>query len=249
MGMRSGDFSLPKAWGPKSAAAPATVVGEPKAKTPLGNREGGRTLRPESQETCRRERCYPARRAGRRDGHTKAYWPATHVVGDGPPSEAAPGQGTRSPRRRRSAMNRFLNRFCMLAMGAAMLAPAQALAHHVMGGKVPVTFMQGLLSGLGHPILGLDHFAAVVGVGILAALLGRGVRPVLAFSAAMIFGVALHLASANIPAAELLVGLSTILIGGLVALRRPLGCLPLGVFASPARILPRFALCEPILRA
>src|SRR5258708_18743885 len=69
MGMRSGDFSLPKAWGPKSAAAPATVVGELKAKTPLGNREGGRTLRPESQETCRRERCYPARRAWRRDGH------------------------------------------------------------------------------------------------------------------------------------------------------------------------------------
>jgi hypothetical protein len=137
MGMRSGDFSLLKAWGPKSAAAPATVVGELKAKTPLGNREGGRTQRPESQETCRRERCYPARRAGRRDGHTKAHWPATHVVGDGPPSEAAPGQGTRSPRRRRSAMktllersllNRsLLNKLSAPAPGAALLQPA----HHV----------------------------------------------------------------------------------------------------------------------
>src|SRR5258708_6846011 len=97
MGMRSGDFSLPKASGPKSAAAPATVVGELKAKTPLGNREGGRMLRPESQETCRRERCYPAHRAGRRDGHLKAHDPATSVVANGPPSEAAPGQGTRSP--------------------------------------------------------------------------------------------------------------------------------------------------------
>ena len=137
MGMRSGDFSLPKAWGPKSAAAPATVVGELKAKTPLGNREGGRTLRPESQETCRRERCYPARRAGRRDGHTKAHWPATHVVGDGPPSEAAPGQGTRSPRRRRSAMKTLLdrslfNRFRTFAMDAAMLA--QALARDARAG-------------------------------------------------------------------------------------------------------------------
>ncbi len=146
-------------------------------------------------------------------------------------------------------MNRFLNRFCMLAMGAAMLAPAQALAHHVMGGKVPVTFMQGLLSGLGHPILGLDHFAAVVGVGILAALLGRGVRPVLAFSAAMIFGVALHLASANIPAAELLVGLSTILIGGLVALRRSLGVLPMAVLFAAVGVVHGYALGESIVGA
>jgi urease accessory protein len=146
-------------------------------------------------------------------------------------------------------MNRFLNRFCMLAAGAALLAPGEVLAHHVMGGKVPVTFMQGLLSGLGHPILGLDHFAAVVGVGILAALLGRGVRPVLAFSAAMILGVVLHLASANIPAPELLVGLSTLLIGGLVALRRSLGVLPSAVLFAVAGVVHGYALGESIVGA
>src|SRR5260370_24244663 len=129
-------------------------------------------------------------------------------------------------------MKTLLNRFCVLVAGVAMLAPAEALAHHVMGGKVPVTFMQGFLSGLGHPIIGLDHFAAVVGVGILAALLGRGVRPVLAFSAAMIFGVALHLASANIPAAELLVRVSTLVICGLVALPLSLRVLAAGVLFS-----------------
>ena len=50
MGMRS------KPDGPQSATAPATVVGEPKAKVPLGNREGGLRRRPESQETCRHRR-------------------------------------------------------------------------------------------------------------------------------------------------------------------------------------------------
>src|SRR6267378_3447944 len=94
--------------------------------------------------------------------------------------------GRLTSRRRMSAMKTLLKRFSVLAAGVAMLAPAEALAHHVMGGKVPVTFMQGLLSGLGHPIIGLDHFAAVVGVGILAALIGRGLRSVLAFSAALI---------------------------------------------------------------
>jgi len=45
-----------------------------------------------------------------------------------------------------------------------------AWAHHVMGGKLPQTFLQGLLSGFGHPVIGIDHLAAIVGVGILAAL-------------------------------------------------------------------------------
>ena len=146
-------------------------------------------------------------------------------------------------------MKTVLKRFCVVFVGAAMLTPAEALAHHMMGGKVPVTFMQGLLSGLGHPIIGLDHFAAVVGVGILAALLGRGVRPVLAFSAAMIFGVVLHLASANLPAAELLLGLSTLLIGGLVAFRLSLGVLPAAMLFAAAGVVHGYALGESIVGA
>ncbi len=146
-------------------------------------------------------------------------------------------------------MKTLLNRFCVLVAGVAMLAPAEALAHHVMGGKVPVTFMQGFLSGLGHPVIGLDHFAAVVGVGILAALLGRGVRPVFAFGAAMIFGVVLHLARANIPAAELLVGLSTLFIGGLVAFRLPLGVLSAAVLFAAAGVVHGYALGESIVGA
>ncbi len=146
-------------------------------------------------------------------------------------------------------MKTLRKRIAMLAACAATLAPTAALAHHVMGGKVPVTFMQGLLSGLAHPIIGLDHFAAVIGVGILAALLGRGVLPVLAFSSAMILGVVLHLASADIPAAELLVGLSTLLIGGLVALRRSLGVLAATMLFAAAGVIHGYALGESIVGA
>ena len=56
----------------------------------------------------------------------------------------------------------------VLALAAA-LAAEPALAHHVMGGAMPATFGQGLLSGLGHPIIGLDHLAALVGAGLVAA--------------------------------------------------------------------------------
>ena len=51
---------------------------------------------------------------------------------------------------------------------ALLLAPS-ASAHHALGGAMPASWTQGLMSGLAHPILGIDHLAFVVGVGLLAA--------------------------------------------------------------------------------
>ena len=36
-------------------------------------------------------------------------------------------------------------------------------AHHPLAGKEMTTFLDGLLSGLGHPILGIDHFFFILG--------------------------------------------------------------------------------------
>ena len=47
-----------------------------------------------------------------------------------------------------------------------------AEAHHAMGGTTPQTLAQGLLSGLAHPVIGLDHLAFTVAAGLLAARLG-----------------------------------------------------------------------------
>ena len=56
-----------------------------------------------------------------------------------------------------------------LGLGASAFVSAPAFAHHVMGGLMPATFGEGILSGLGHPVIGLDHLAAVIAVGCLAA--------------------------------------------------------------------------------
>ena len=130
-------------------------------------------------------------------------------------------------------MKAAITRSGSIALLLSMAATAPAFAHHPMGGETPQTFMNGLLSGLGHPIIGLDHLAAVVGVGILAGLAARGIVPVLAFSAAVIAGVVVHLAGIGLPAGEFLVGLSTLVIGGLVILRSKL---------SPALAVALFAL-------
>lgn len=101
-----------------------------------------------------------------------------------------------------------------------MFAAEPAFAHHLMGGRTPSTFAEGLLSGLGHPLLGIDHFAAVVAVGCLAAAHRAGAALAVAFVAAMMAAVALHLHGATVPGAELLVALSVIVLG-VILLRRP----------------------------
>jgi urease accessory protein len=94
-----------------------------------------------------------------------------------------------------------------------VLGSAPAFAHHLMGGRTPASFTEGLLSGLGHPVIGLDHFAAVVAVGCLAAAHRVASALAIGFVLAMMAGVALHLHGTTVPGAELLVALSVIILG------------------------------------
>lgn len=94
-----------------------------------------------------------------------------------------------------------------------VLGSAPAFAHHLMGGRTPATFSEGLLSGLGHPVIGLDHFAAVVAVGCLAAAHRAASGLAIGFVLAMMAGVALHLHGTTVPGAEILVALSVVFLG------------------------------------
>ena len=109
------------------------------------------------------------------------------------------------------------------------LAATPALAHHPMGGETPATFANGLLSGIGHPILGLDHLAFVIAVGIAAALLGSRFLLPLAFIGATVGGTLLHLAAIDLPLVETVIAASVAAVGLMVCLdRRP----PLAAFAG-----------------
>ena len=104
---------------------------------------------------------------------------------------------------------------------ALSLATEPAFAHHVMGGGMPVTFMDGLLSGLGHPIIGLDHLAAVIAIGCLAATERRGERLIAGYVIAMMIGVAAHIGEATVNGAEYFVAVSVILLGVVLFRREP----------------------------
>jgi urease accessory protein len=105
----------------------------------------------------------------------------------------------------------------------ALLASAPASAHHVMDGRMPTAWWEGLLSGFGHPLMGLDHFAFLLAAALLAA--GRPRAPLLlaAFVLASLVGVFLHVGLINLPAAEPVVAVSVLLFGIAVLAARPVG--------------------------
>lgn len=118
-----------------------------------------------------------------------------------------------------------------------------------MDGSLPQTFAQGLLSGLGHPLIGLDHAAFIVAAGFFLALINGGMWGVLALVAGSLVGAALHLAGVDLPWGEVGVALSVILIGGLVMVRRrvPLSWLAGGM--ALAGVLHGHAYAEAIFGA
>jgi urease accessory protein len=102
-------------------------------------------------------------------------------------------------------------------LAGALLMADPAFAHHVMGGRLPATFGEGLLSGLGHPVIGIDHLAFLVAVGVAVGVAGRNLLMPAVFVLASAVGVALHVKGVIIPGAELMVATSVILAGALVA--------------------------------
>jgi urease accessory protein len=119
----------------------------------------------------------------------------------------------------KTAVDREIRVFTF-ALAALLLLPRLAWAHHFMDGQLPQTLTQGFLSGLGHPVIGVDHAAFLIATGCLLAPIARGMWGVLALILGSMLGAALHLAGFNLPAGEAAVALSVMLAGGLVMSRR-----------------------------
>jgi len=129
------------------------------------------------------------------------------------------------------------------------LAAFPALAHHMMGGRTPSTFMEGLLSGLGHPVIGLDHLAFLVAIGVAVGVFGLSLLLPIAFIVAMALGVLLHVNGAGLPGAELVVAASVLLAGGLLAWGRPLPVAAWGALFAIAGLFHGYSLGESIYGA
>lgn len=118
----------------------------------------------------------------------------------------------------------------VLTLAAMITAPA-AQAHSFGADGA------GFLAGLSHPALGLDHLFAMLAVGLWAAQQGgRAVwRLPLAFATMMIVGAALALTGLALPAVEVGIATSVVVLGLLLAAAVPVaplaGLVLVGIFA------------------
>jgi urease accessory protein len=123
----------------------------------------------------------------------------------------------------------FLALIVALPLAAAAHVGADDAAHHAAG------FMQGFL----HPFTGMDHLAAMVGVGLWSALAARGARDLLwaplGFAAMLLAGAVMGLAGVQVPAVEPMIAASLLVVGLLVATRLrlpgPVAAVVVGAFA------------------
>jgi urease accessory protein len=109
--------------------------------------------------------------------------------------------------------------------------------------------MEGFLSGIGHPVIGIDHLAFIVAIGIAAAFVRGGLGIVAAFIAASTVGVLSHLAELNIPLVEPVVATSVIVAGAALAAgwaSAPIGWL---VLAAAAGLFHGYAFGETAVGA
>lgn len=112
-----------------------------------------------------------------------------------------------------------------------LLIPAIAFAHTGQGA------IGGFAQGFAHPIFGIDHVLAMIAVGLFAGQLGDRALWLVpaAFVGVMALGGALGVAKVAVPAVEIGIALSVVVLGAVVAFGLkapvPLAMLLVGVFA------------------
>ncbi|MBU2410244.1 MAG: HupE/UreJ family protein [Gammaproteobacteria bacterium] len=126
-----------------------------------------------------------------------------------------------------------LSRSIFLAVAATAL-PFAASAHVGVDGAAhhAAGFVQGFL----HPFTGMDHLAAMLGVGLWSALAARRARDLLwaplGFASMLLAGALLGLAGLQLPAVEPAIAASLLVIGLLAAARLRLPALAAAVLVG-----------------
>jgi urease accessory protein len=132
---------------------------------------------------------------------------------------------------------------------SALLLSTPALAHHAFGGRTPANAVEGFLSGLAHPVIGLDHLAFVIAAGLLAAVMGRGLILPVVFVLASLAGTGVHLMRLDLPAPEFFISASVLLFGILLAMRHKPNSKIVIALAAVAGLFHGYAYGESIVGA
>ncbi|WP_036482062.1 HupE/UreJ family protein [Myxosarcina sp. GI1] len=139
-------------------------------------------------------------------------------------------------------------------VGVEFAIAAPAFAHHPLGGRMPANFFEGIISGLGHPMIGLDHLAFIIASGLMAVAIAGGIIVPVAFVVATGLGAGIHLSAIDLPIPEIVIAASVVLFGVLLVMqnaRRPTDnhTITIAGLAALAGIFHGYAYGEGILGA
>jgi urease accessory protein len=119
-----------------------------------------------------------------------------------------------------------------------------------MDGALPSNVFQGLVSGLAHPVIGLDHFVFVLALGAACYWFGRRVLGIAAFLLAALVGTMLHVQQVTLPYAELAVAATLVCLGVAVLRSAPaLKTIAGPLFFAAAGVVHGYAYGESIVGA
>ena len=136
-----------------------------------------------------------------------------------------------------------------LSISFLLAFASNAFAHHPLGGVVPETMLHGLLSGLGHPVIGFDHFAFILAIGFLATFQSHRLAIPFGFVIGTVIGTFLTLATVELPYAELVITLSVSFAGITVMRGRTVAEMPVFVMISIAGLFHGWAYGAAIIGA
>lgn len=114
---------------------------------------------------------------------------------------------------------------------------------------LPATALDGLLSGLAHPVIGVDHLLFIVAAGLLAARARHGLALLLAFVIASMLAAALRAGGAGLELQEAWVAVSLLVLAGAMLVRASLPPIALGVLFAAGGLVHGQALGASIVGA
>lgn len=111
-------------------------------------------------------------------------------------------------------MNTSFTKIFLLLIIALFVLPSPASAH-LIGGN-------GFMSGVTHPLFGLDHLLAMVAVGVISTQLGRRAIWIVpaTFVITMVIGGMLAIAGVRLPFVETGIALSVLFLGIVIAVSK-----------------------------
>ena len=94
----------------------------------------------------------------------------------------------------------------------SFLFPSLVYSHHPLSGENMLNFSDGFFSGIGHPILGLDHLVFILGVGLISYISNKFYNFTFAFIGGTILGLTSIIFGLYLPFYEILIALTLILL-------------------------------------